>query len=312
VRDYAAMPLAGAGDARRLGVLSAILEAAGDRIAAGAALERALAARDVAAFIVEPIQGHGVHVAGPDYLREVARLCKQHGTLFVADEVQTGLGRTGRMWAVEHWGAEPDMILMAKALSGGFVPVGAVGMRKEIFDKLFSSMIRAPIHGSTFSKNNLAMAAGIATLRVMKEENLVEHAAKLGEGLIADLRALVDKHEFLHEVRGKGMMIALEFGEPRSLTLRAAWKLLETAQPGLFSQMITIPLFQRHRILSQVAGHNSNVVKFLPPLVISEEDRRAIRAACDEVIGDAHKVPGSIWDLGKTLAGHALKARRAT
>jgi ornithine--oxo-acid transaminase len=277
-----------------------------------AALERALAARDVAAFIVEPIQGHGVHVAGPNYLREAARLCKQHGTLFVADEVQTGLGRTGRMWAVEHWGAEPDMILMAKALSGGFVPVGAVGMRKEVFDKLFSSMIRAPIQGSTFSKNNLAMAAGIATLRVMKEENLVEHAAKLGEGLIGDLRALVDKHEFLHEVRGKGMMIALEFGEPRSLTLRAAWKLLETAQPGLFSQMITIPLFQRHRILSQVAGHNSNVVKFLPPLVISEEDRRAIRSACDEVIGDAHKVPGSIWDLGKTLAGHALKARRAS
>jgi ornithine--oxo-acid transaminase len=274
------------------------------------ALERALAARDVAGFIVEPIQGHGVHVAGPDYLREAARLCKQHGTLFIADEVQTGLGRTGRMWAVEHWGAEPDMILMAKALSGGFVPVGAVGMRKDVFDKLFSSMIRAPIHGSTFSKNNLAMAAGIATLRVMKEENLVEHAAKLGEGLISDLRALVGRHEFLHEVRGKGMMIALEFGEPRSLTLRAAWKLLETAQPGLFSQMITIPLFQRHRILSQVAGHNSNVVKFLPPLVISEEDRKMIRSACDEVIGDAHKVPGSIWDLGKTLAGHAIKARR--
>jgi len=277
-----------------------------------AALERALAARDVAAFIVEPIQGHGVHVSGPDYLREAARLCKQHGTLFVADEVQTGLGRTGRMWAVEHWGAEPDMILMAKALSGGFVPVGAVGLRKDVFDKLFSSMIRAPIHGSTFSKNNLAMAAGIATLRVLREENLVEHAAKLGEGLIADLRALVGRHEFLHEVRGKGMMIALEFGEPRSLSLRAAWKLLETAQPGLFSQMITIPLFQRHRILSQVAGHNTNVVKFLPPLVISEEDRRTIRSACDEVIGDAHKVPGSIWDLGKTLASHAIKARRAS
>ena len=277
-----------------------------------AALERALAARDVAAFIVEPIQGHGVHVSGPDYLREAARLCKQHGTLFVADEVQTGLGRTGRMWAVEHWHAEPDMILMAKALSGGFVPVGAVGLRKDVFDKLFSSMIRAPIHGSTFSKNNLAMAAGIATLRVMKEENLVEHAAKLGEGLISDLKALIGRHEFLHEVRGKGMMIALEFREPRSLSLRAAWKLLEAAQPGLFSQMITIPLFQRHRILSQVAGHNANVVKFLPPLVISEEDRKAIRSACDEVIGDAHKVPGAIWDLGKTLASHAIKARRAS
>ncbi|HTO68878.1 MAG TPA: aspartate aminotransferase family protein [Myxococcota bacterium] len=276
------------------------------------ALEQALAKRDVAAFIVEPIQGHGVRVADPEYLAEAARLCRQHGTLFVADEVQTGLGRTGRMWAVEHWGAVPDLILMAKALSGGFVPVGAVGMRKEIFDKLFSSMIRAPIHGSTFSKNNLAMAAGIATLRVLKEENLVEHAAKLGEGLISDLRALIPRHEFLSDVRGKGLMIALEFAEPRSLSLRAAWKLLEAAQPGLFSQMITIPLFKRHRILSQVAGHGCNVVKFLPPLVISEDDRRWIRESCDEVIADTHKVPGSIWDLGKTLAGHALKARRAS
>jgi ornithine--oxo-acid transaminase len=276
------------------------------------ALERALAKRDVAAFIVEPIQGHGVHVANPEYLREAGRLCRQHGTLFVADEVQTGLGRTGRMWAVEHWGAEPDLILMAKALSGGFVPVGAVGMRRDVFDALFSSMVRAPVHGSTFSKNNLAMAAGIATLRVLKEENLVEHAAKLGESLISDLRGLVEKHEFLHHVRGKGLMIALEFGEPKSLSLRAAWKLLEAAQPGLFSQMITIPLFKKHRILSQVAGHGCNVVKFLPPLVIGEDDRRWIRAACDEVIADTHKVPGSIWDLGKTLAAHAIKARRAS
>ena len=276
-----------------------------------AALERALAKRDVAAFVVEPIQGHGVRVAEPAYLAEAARLCRQHGTLFVADEVQTGLGRTGRMWAVEHWNVEPDLILMAKALSGGFVPVGAVGMRKEIFDKLFSSMIRAPIHGSTFSKNNLAMAAGIATLRVLREENLVEHAAKIGEVLIGDLRQLISRHEFLSDVRGKGLMIALEFAEPRSLSLRAAWKLLEAAQPGLFSQMITIPLFKRHRILSQVAGHGCNVVKFLPPLVISEDDRRWIRDACDEVIADTHKVPGSIWDLGKTLAGHALKARKS-
>ena len=276
-----------------------------------AALERALAKRDVAAFVVEPIQGHGVRVAEPAYLAEAARLCRQHGTLFVADEVQTGLGRTGRMWAVEHWNVEPDLILMAKALSGGFVPVGAVGMRKEIFDKLFSSMIRAPIHGSTFSKNNLAMAAGIATLRVLREENLVEHAAKIGEALIGDLRQLISRHEFLSDVRGKGLMIALEFAEPRSLSLRAALKLLEAAQPGLFSQMITIPLFKRHRILSQVAGHGCNVVKFLPPLVISEDDRRWIRDACDEVIADTHKVPGSIWDLGKTLAGHALKARKS-
>src|SRR6266851_1416592 len=102
-----------------------------------AALERALTSRDIAAFIVEPIQGKGVNVPADDYLREAAVLCRRHGTLFVADEIQTGLGRTGRVLAVEHWGDEPDMVLLAKALSGGHVPVSAVLTRKRIYDKIF-------------------------------------------------------------------------------------------------------------------------------------------------------------------------------
>jgi ornithine--oxo-acid transaminase len=273
------------------------------------ALEAALRPRDVAAFVVEPIQGHGVFVPGDDYLREAAALCRRHGTLFVADEVQTGLGRTGRFWAVEHWGVEPDMICAAKALSGGFVPVGAVLLRGEIYDALFSSMVRAPVHGSTFGKNNLAMAAGIATLDVLRDEQLVENAAKLGEALLDDLRALVDEFEFLHEVRGKGMMHGLVFGPPRSLRLKAAWTLLEKASAGLFCQMVTIPLFRDHRLLSQTAGHGIDVVKFLPPLVIDEEDRRWIVGAVRDVVADAHRVPGAVWDLGKTLAAHALRAR---
>lgn len=272
-------------------------------------LERELRKRDVAAFVVEPIQGHGVHVPSPDYLAEAARLCRRHGALFVVDEIQTGLGRTGRMWAVEHWGVEPDMLLTAKALSGGFVPVGAVGLRRKVFDAVFSSMQRAPIHGSTFSKNNLAMAAGIATLDVLRDERLVENAATLGEALLADLRSLVDRYEFLHDVRGKGMMQALVFGPPQSLSLKAAWKLLEAATPGLFCQMVTIPLLKTHRILSQTAAHGMNVVKFLPPLVIGEDDRRAIVAAVEDVITDCHRVPGAVWDLGRTLASHAVKAR---
>jgi ornithine--oxo-acid transaminase len=274
------------------------------------ALERALRAGDVAAFIVEPIQGHGVHLPSPDYLREAGSLCRRYGALFVVDEIQTGLGRTGRMWACEHWSAEPDMLLTAKALSGGFVPVGAVGLRRAVFDEVFSSMQRAPIHGSTFAKNNLAMAAGIATLDVIREERLVENAATLGDGLLRDLQALVPRYEFLHEVRGKGMMQALVFGPPESLSLKAAWKLLEAANPGLFSQMVTIPLFRDHRILSQTAAHGMNVVKFLPPLVIDEDDRRCIVSAVDRVVADCHRLPGAVWDLGKTLAAHAVKAKR--
>ncbi|TAN53267.1 MAG: aspartate aminotransferase family protein [Methylococcaceae bacterium] len=273
-----------------------------------AALEQALAARDVAAFIVEPIQGKGVNLPDDDYLPEAARLCAKYGTLFVADEVQTGLGRTGKMWAVDHWSVRPDMILMAKALSGGFIPVGAVAMKQPIMDAVFNRMDRAVVHGSTFSKNNMAMAAGLATMSVLIEEQVVENAARVGETLIAELRAMQPRYELLQEVRGKGMMIAVEFGAPKSLTLKASWSLLESANKGLFSQTITIPLFKNHRILSQVAGHGMNVVKFLPPLIITDQDKDWIVKAMDAVIADCHK-PAAILDLAKNLVSHAMKSK---
>ncbi len=273
------------------------------------ALEEALRNRDVAAFIVEPIQGKGVNMPSDEYLPEAAKLCAKYGTLFVADEIQTGIGRTGKFWAVEHWGVEPDMICMAKALSGGFIPVGGVAMTTQVMEAVFNRMDRAVVHGSTFSKNNMAMAAGLAALKVIDEENLVAHAGRMGDELMAGMQALVDKYELFKSVRGKGLMIAMEFGSPKSLSLKAAWTMLEAANKGLFSQMITIPLFKNHRILSQVAGHGMNVVKFLPPLVINDRDRDWILGALDEVIADCHKVPGAIWDLGKTLTGHALKSK---
>ncbi|MCC5888655.1 MAG: aspartate aminotransferase family protein [Gammaproteobacteria bacterium] len=276
------------------------------------ALERALAGNDVAAFIFEPIIGHGVFIPDDDYLPEAARLCRKHGALVIADEVQTGLGRTGRFLAVEHWGVEPDMVCLAKALSGGFIPSGAVMMRPKLFNALFDRMERAAVHGSTFSKNDLAMAAGIATLDVIDNEHLVENAERMGTALLAEFATLVDRFEFLHAVRGKGLMLALEFGRPKSLKLRTAWKLLESANEGLFCQMITIPLLKKHRILTQVAGSGLNVVKLLPPLIINDADRKWIADSVTDVIADSHQVPGSVWDLGKTLAGSALKARKAS
>ncbi|MGR9099845.1 MAG: aspartate aminotransferase family protein [Gammaproteobacteria bacterium] len=273
-------------------------------------LEAALAGKDVAAFIVEPIQGKGVNLPDDDYLPEAQRLCKKYGTLFVADEIQTGIGRTGKFWAIDHWSVEPDMILMAKALSGGFIPVGAVAMTHKIMDTVFNRMDRAVVHGSTFSKNNMAMAAGLATLQAMKEEKMVENTAKIGEDIISSLKSMIPKYEFLKEVRGKGLMIAIEFGSPKSLSLKAAWTMLETANKGLFCQMITIPLFKNHRLLSQVAGHGMNVVKLLPPLNLTEKDRNWIVNSFDDVIADCHQVPGSIWDLGKNLASHAIKGKK--
>src|SRR6187549_210181 len=198
-----------------------------------AALERALHARTAAAFIVEPIQGKGVNLPADNYLKDAAELCRRYGTLFVVDEIQTGLGRTGRFLALEHWNVEPDMVLLSKSLSGGHIPVGAVLTRKNIFEKTFNRMDRAVVHGSTFGKNDLAMAAGIATLDVLASENLIRNAAVRGEQLLRALTAMIPRYEFLREVRGKGLMIGVEFGAPKSLKLKASWTMLETASTGL-------------------------------------------------------------------------------
>ena len=271
------------------------------------ALEQALSSRRMAAFVVEPIQGKGVILPNEEYLKGAEHLCRRYGTLFVADEIQTGLGRTGKFLAGEHWGIEPDMVLLAKALSGGHVPVGAVLMRKSIFDKVFNRMDRAVVHGSTFSKNDLAMAAGIATLEVIKAERVIENAARMGERLLRDLSALCENYELLKEVRGKGLMIGVEFGSPSSLKLKASWNVLETASKGLFCQLITIPLFKDHKILTQVAGHASHTVKLIPPLILTEADCDWTVRAFDEVIADSHRA-SAVWSLGKTLVEHAMRA----
>ena len=199
------------------------------------------------------------------------------------------------------------MVLLAKALSGGHVPVGARLTRKHVFDKIFNQMDRAVVHGSTFAKNDLAMAAGIATLEVIKSEKLVEAAAKRGAELRLALTRLVSGYELMKEVRGKGLMIGVEFGPPKSLRLKASWNVLETANKGLFCQLITVPLFKDHKILTQVSGHGSHTIKLLPPLTITDADCNWIETAFNTVIADSHKVPGAIWSLGKTLVDNAVR-----
>jgi ornithine--oxo-acid transaminase len=274
-----------------------------------AALERALSSRRVAAFIVEPIQGKGVVIPDDGYLRGALDLCRRHGTLLVADEIQTGLGRTGRFLAVEHWGIEPDIVLMAKSLSGGHVPIGALATRKSIFDKVFDRMDRAVVHGSTFAKNDLAMAAGLATLDVIETEGLLDNAARQGARLLRAFEAFAQSYELVKTARGKGLMIGIEFGSPRSLKLKASWNVLETVSAGLFCQLIVIPLFKEHKILTQVAGHASHTIKLLPALTISDADCDWIERAFAAVIADAHRVPGAVWSLGKTLVDNAVRAR---
>jgi ornithine--oxo-acid transaminase len=275
------------------------------------ALERALAARDVAAFIVEPVQGKGVNVAPDGYLQGAQERCRAAGTLFVCDEVQTGLGRTGRFFALEHWDLQPDLICVAKALSGGFVPVGAVLASRAVMDAVFDGMERGVRHGSTFGGNDLAAAAGLATLAVMDREGLVERAERLGELLLELTRPLVDRYEVVREVRGLGLMWAIELGAPRGAVSRSMFGAVERAQPGLFAQLITVPLFHEHRILCQVAGHGMNVVKALPALVVCEDEIRRFAAALEDVVAAAERMPTAMARFGWRMARGVRKRTAA-
>ena len=265
------------------------------------ALEAELRHEDVAVFLVEPVQGKGVNVAPDGYLQGAQALCRKYGTLFCVDEIQTGFGRTGKLFAFEHWGLEPDLVPVAKSLSGGYVPVGALLMSRAVHEAVYDSMENAVAHGSTFAPNELAMVAGLATLQELDDEQLVEHSARLGGKLLELTRPLVDEFDVVHEVRGLGLMWAIEFGEPDSHKL--SWKMIEKMQPGLFAQLVVGPLFSQYRILSQVAGHRIAVVKGLPPLVVTDEDIEYFVESLGSSIKRAQRTPSALTRFALTAAG---------
>jgi ornithine--oxo-acid transaminase len=266
------------------------------------ALERELAPGDVALLVLEPVQGKGAIFPDTEYLKGAQELCRRHGTLFCVDEVQTGFGRTGRFLALEHWGLEPDLVTISKSLSGGFIPSGALLMRDEVFFAVFDSLEHAVSHGSTFAPNDFAMAAGLATLAELDEQDIVARSARLGDLLLERTRPLVDRFEVVKEVRGLGLMWAIEFQEPEHGA--RSFRLLERMQTGLFSQLVVVPLFRDHRILSQVAGHNMNVIKILPPLVVTESDIDWFVGALESVLERSRGIP-------REMVGFALRAARA-
>lgn len=270
------------------------------------ALYRQLRGDDVAAFIVEPIQGKGVACASGDYWAAAQELCRCHGTLLVTDEVQVGLGRTGRFFCHEHWGLEPDIITVSKALSGGFVPVGAMLTTDRVFSSVYRSMADAVKHSTTFGRNQLAMVAGLALLAALDDDDVVANADRTGGELRRALAPLAERYELLHDVRGLGLMIGIEFGEPEPKALRRAYRAAERLRPGMFSQMVVLPLFHRHRILTQVAAHNVNVIKLLPPLVAGPQEVEHFVRALDDVLSDAHSGYGLFYEFGLTMARGAL------
>ncbi len=272
-----------------------------------ASLEAELACGDVAAFVIEPIQGKGVNLHSPRFLAEASRLCHRHGALLVCDEVQTGIGRTGTFLAIDQEeGVEPDMVVLSKALSGGQVPVGAVLVRGGVWNRTFSSLDRAIVHSSTFHMGTLAMVAGLSVLHAYDECDAAGNAKRMGAQIMDGLRAMQPRFEMLKDVRGRGLMIGIEFGQPRSLALRASWNITHTMNSNLFAQTATVPLMEDHRVLCQVAGHNCDVVKVIPPLTIDDGDARWLLGAFEQVIGSMHRplaTVGLLARLGRNALG---------
>ncbi len=273
------------------------------------ALRREVRSGDVAAFVVEPIQGKSLDSADTGYWSAVQEVCHQHGTLLVMDEVQTGLGRTGRFFAHEHWDLRPDIITVSKALSGGYVPVGAMLTSDRIFSTVYRSMADAVKHSSTFGRNQLAMVAGLATLTAFDEEDVIARAERSGRALRAALASLAERYDVIGAIRGEGLMIGIEFTEPAAGPLRRVFRTAERLRHGLFAQMIVVPLYGRHRILTQVAADNVNIVKLLPPLVVGQAEISYFAEALDDVLADAYRGGGLVTEFGRTMARGALGRR---
>ena len=271
-------------------------------------LEAELRRGDVAAFIVEPIQGRMVSVPPPGYLEAAQELCSRYGTLFVLDEIQTGLGRTGNWFALEQWGLEPDFVLVGKALSGGYMPVAAMATRREIYQRAVGTLERSYVHQSTYGRNRLSMAAGLATLRLIERDDLLGRANHVGAILRDGLRELQGRHQLIGEVRASGLMIGIELAAPPGRVARMNWRLIHLASEGLFPQLVVIPLHRDHGIITMASGMN-DVIKLLPPLTVSDAEAHTFLGALDSVLTDCEGESGKNWAVVRDIAVATMRRR---
>jgi acetylornithine/succinyldiaminopimelate/putrescine aminotransferase len=265
------------------------------------ALEAELTKKKVAAFIVEPIQGREVRTPPANYLRAAQEMCRHYGTLFILDEIQTGLGRTGKMFALEELALEPDFVLVGKALSGGYLPVAAMVTQRGIYDRAVGTLERSYVHQSTFGRNRLSMAAGLASLRIIERDGLVEHVERVGLLIRRGLEELQGRYGLIKDVRGLGLMLGIELQAPSSRLARLSWRLMQMASEGLFPQLIVIPLHRDHGVITMAAGKN-DVIKLLPPLTLSEDEARSFLVSLDAVLADCEGGMGKNWAVVRDIA----------
>ncbi|MDT5175200.1 MAG: 3-acetyloctanal aminotransferase, partial [Mycobacterium sp.] len=275
------------------------------------ALRRELAYGDVAAFVVEAVQGMTCEVVAAEYLREAEKLCAQHGTVLVMDEVQTGLGRLGHWFGCHGAGVQPGMLTVSKTLSGGQAPVSAVLLTQDIYDRVFKAFKSGPIYISTFAENNLAMAAGLATLDILDSVDAPNRARALSDMFRTGLQDLADRYDVIDRITGQGLIIGVVFKSSADhLALRVQQTLMGAADAGAFAAAVHIDLHRRG-ILVQIPGFNLNMIKLLPPVILEDEDVRWFLRAFEEVLASYRRpTSGPVVAMAGGVARHALKEAR--
>jgi ornithine--oxo-acid transaminase len=266
------------------------------------ALAAKLKTRTHAALFLEPIQGvGGIRPPSASYLSEAKDLCKKYGTVFVLDEVQTGFCRTGPFLAAHHYAVQPDIVVLAKAMSGGLVPGAAVLMSDEIYGSVYGSLKRSLIHTSTYSENGLSVRVGLAVLDTLSRENLGERSARLGHYMRERLKAALSSFDMVQEIRGEGLFLGVVFKPPQNLALRMSYEAFNTIHPAMFGQVLVMRLFRDRGILTQICGNSFSVLKLAPPLIVNETQIDECVTALREVVELAHS-PTGFWSEALGLA----------
>jgi putrescine aminotransferase len=270
-----------------------------------------MAAGDVAAVIVEPIQGEGgIIVPHEGYLKGVRKLCDKYEAVFIADEIQTGLGRTGKNFACEHEDVVPDIMCLAKSLGGGMMPVGACIATDKVFKKAYGSMDKSLLHTSTFGGNSLAMAAGIAAIEYLVDNNLASKAEELGKYALERLEGLKKSYPLIKDVRGKGLMIGIEFhsGEGSVFDLLSGGAASQLGKEYI-GAMVAGEMLNKYRIITAYTLNNPNVIRFEPPLIVTREQVDYMINSLESILKQNRSAFKMVFSSVKTSVASKLKGR---
>ena len=267
------------------------------------ALEQALERHRAAGFLVEPIQAEaGVRIPKAGYLKRAQELCKAKGTLLILDEVQTGIGRTGKMYAYSHEDFVPDILVLGKALGAGMVPISAALTTPDIHDRGYGRIDKFDLHSTTFSGNTFGCRIALAGLELLDEEGLVENAAERGEELLVKLRSALEGHPFVKAIDGRGLLVGLELGPKKQGILD---KLVEGVSKHIFGQWLAVRLLEVG-IVAQPASQQWNVLKLEPALTVTSDEIDRVVAAIKGILDEYRDLTSIVADAGKRLGSQAI------